>query len=86
MINTIGYRETERALQTGRVFTPKSALEIGLIDELVTTPDELMARAKERMNAWAKIPGTCNLIFKLCSRIIYICIIEIHLIKMLPEP
>lgn len=57
MINTIGYRETERALQTARIFTPKQALELGLVDELVATPDELLARAKERMKEWTRIPG-----------------------------
>lgn len=57
MINTIGYRETERALQTGRVFTPKTALDIGLVDELVSSPEELMTRANERVQAWTRIPG-----------------------------
>lgn len=68
MINTIGYRETERSLQTGRVFTPKAAFDIGLVDELVSSPEELMTRANERVQAWTRIPDVARAMTKRMMR------------------
>jgi 3,2-trans-enoyl-CoA isomerase len=56
MLNTIGHRECEKALEIGRVFSPKEALKIGLVDELVNSAD-LISRAEEQMKKWCKIPS-----------------------------
>lgn len=56
MINTIGYRESEKALQLGHLFTSEEALSVGLIDE-TTESEELIAKAEEKMQQWLKIPG-----------------------------
>lgn len=56
MINTIGLRQCEKALQIGKIFTPKEALQIDLIDELVD-PKHLIEKAEEQMKIWLKIPG-----------------------------
>ncbi len=56
MINTIGLRQSEKALQIGKIFTPKEALKIDLIDELAD-PKHLIEKAEEQMKIWLKIPG-----------------------------
>lgn len=56
MINTIGFREAEIALQTGKEYNPQSALEIKLVDEICSEKD-LMKIAEERMKLWCKIPS-----------------------------
>jgi enoyl-CoA hydratase/carnithine racemase len=56
MMNTIGHRACERTLETGRVFNPSEALQIGLVDELASA-DELTSRAEERMKTWCRIPS-----------------------------
>ena len=56
MINTIGLRQCEKALQIGKIFTPKEALQIDLIDELAD-PKNLIEKAEEQMKIWLKIPG-----------------------------
>lgn len=56
MINTIGYRESEKALQFGKIYSPKQALEVGLVDELAHK-DKLLDRAEELMRVWCKIPS-----------------------------
>ena len=57
MLNTIGHRQTELALQLGKVYTPREALDVGLVDEVVADPNELMKRANECMRTWCKVPG-----------------------------
>lgn len=56
MVNTIGLRQTENALQFGKIFTPKQALKVGLVDELIES-DKLLERAEEHMKIWCKIPS-----------------------------
>ena len=56
MVNTIGLRKTEKLLQTGTTLTPKQAIQIGLIDEIVNEND-LMKRAEENVKIWNKIPS-----------------------------
>ena len=53
MVNTIGQRETEFALQLGHLYSGERALEIGLIDELVE-PDDMMERVIENLKLWLK--------------------------------
>merc|ERR1712127_924148 len=45
MINTIGHRETEKALQLGKLYSPEEALAVNLVDELCE-PNELMDKAQ----------------------------------------
>lgn len=56
MVNTVGYRTAERALQLGLLYSPQDALKIGMVDELV--PEEkLVGTATEAMARWFAIPG-----------------------------
>jgi 3,2-trans-enoyl-CoA isomerase len=56
MINTIGNRESEKALQLGLLYSPEEAARINLVDQVVA-PDELLAKAEEQMQIWLKIPS-----------------------------
>jgi len=55
MINTVGHRETEKALQLGTLYSGEHALKVGLIDELVA-PDDVLTKAQEQMKIWCQIP------------------------------
>ena len=39
LVNTIGFRWSERHLQLGELVTPQQALKIGLVDEVVPAAD-----------------------------------------------
>jgi hypothetical protein len=56
MINTIGFRKSEIALQNGILFSTEEALAANLVDELVDEKD-LIAKAEEQMIKWCKIPS-----------------------------
>lgn len=56
MINTIGNRESEKALQLGLMYSPEEALKISLVDELVAQKD-LITKAEQQMQHWLKIPS-----------------------------
>lgn len=74
MINTIGNRETEKALQLGKLYTSQEAFDIGLVDELVIDTDSsnLLVKAEEQMKIWLKIPSNKeNLIFIKLNVFIY---------------
>ena len=54
--NIIGHRETELALQLGRLFSPEEAERIKLVDD-VAPMDQIMTRAQAEMDRWLQIPG-----------------------------
>lgn len=56
MVNTIGHREAELALELGKRYNPHEALKIGLVDELVPKKNVLEA-AEHQMNKWLQIPS-----------------------------
>ncbi|CAI5674257.1 enoyl-CoA delta isomerase 1, mitochondrial isoform X2 [Oreochromis niloticus] len=56
MINTVGHRTTEMALQLGLLYSPAEALKIGLVDQLVPE-DQVLTTATETMTKWLAIPG-----------------------------
>jgi ClpP class serine protease len=56
MKNTIGFRECEKSLQLGLMFTPQQALKINLVDKL-TESNDLISQAELQMNEWLKIPS-----------------------------
>lgn len=56
MVNTVGHRTTELALQLGQLYSPADALEIGLVDKLVPE-DQVIAMATQTMTKWLAIPG-----------------------------
>ena len=56
MTNTIGHRETERALMVGHLYGIQEALSVGLVDAVVPQ-DQLEARVAQEMAVWLKIPG-----------------------------
>jgi len=55
MANTVGHRETEMALQLGKLYSADEALAVKLVDELAE-PQDVLARAQEQMAKWVKIP------------------------------
>lgn len=63
MMNTIGQRETEKALGLGKLYSPAEALSIGLIDEVVPL-EGVMDRAKEEIQKWIKIHGVARMASK----------------------
>jgi 3,2-trans-enoyl-CoA isomerase len=56
MIKTCGYRESEKALQLGRLFKPDEALKIHLIDEIVEQ-NLLLEKAENEIVQWLRIPS-----------------------------
>ena len=56
MLNTIGHRETEKALQLGTLYSAEDALRINLVDELAE-PDKVLLQAEEHMKKWLQIPS-----------------------------
>ncbi|XP_028841253.1 enoyl-CoA delta isomerase 1, mitochondrial-like isoform X2 [Denticeps clupeoides] len=67
MNNTIGNRETEKALQLGLLYSTSDALKAGLVDELV--PEEkVLTTATEAMAKWLSIPDHSRQITKSMMR------------------
>jgi enoyl-CoA hydratase/carnithine racemase len=62
MINMIGQRKTELSLEFGKIYSPKEALSIKLVDEIVLNDDKLKERAIQCMEMWLSIP--CMLHFE----------------------
>ncbi|XP_041474186.1 enoyl-CoA delta isomerase 1, mitochondrial-like [Lytechinus variegatus] len=63
MQNTIGQRETERALGLGLLYKPDEALRVGLVDEVVPL-ENVVDRAREEIQKWIKIPGIARMASK----------------------
>ncbi|XP_070562300.1 enoyl-CoA delta isomerase 1, mitochondrial-like [Ptychodera flava] len=54
MKQTIGNRESEKALSLGKLYTCDQALEVGLVDELCD-PDNVLDQARAEMDKWLKV-------------------------------
>lgn len=48
MINCVGFEHAQRLLQLGTMLSPKQALEIRLLDQLVKDKAELMTEAESK--------------------------------------
>ncbi|XP_077980037.1 enoyl-CoA delta isomerase 1, mitochondrial-like [Glandiceps talaboti] len=67
MKNTIGHRETEKALQLGTLYTADEALKIGLVDD-VCEPNDVLNHTKAEMSKWLKIPDHARILTKQAMR------------------
>lgn len=63
LINTVGFRQAERALQLGYMFTTDEAKACGLIDKVVH-PDQIMDAAHEEMKKMFAVPDFARQITK----------------------
>ena len=68
MVNTIGHRETEKALQLGLLYSVDEALRIHLIDEIANDDKDLMDRAEKQLLQWSKIPTAARQLTKTMMR------------------
>ncbi|XP_070836697.1 enoyl-CoA delta isomerase 1, mitochondrial-like isoform X2 [Chaetodon trifascialis] len=55
MLNTVGHRTTEIALELGLLYQPSDALKVGLVDQLVPE-DQVLTTATQTMTKWLGIP------------------------------
>lgn len=53
--NTIGKRQAELALTTGRLFKTDEALNVGLVDEIATDKADAVAKCEKFLAKFAKI-------------------------------
>lgn len=67
MINTVGHRITEMALELGLLYSSSDALKIGLVDQLVPE-DQVLATATQTMTKWLAIPDHARQITKSMMR------------------
>lgn len=67
MINTIRHRESEKALQLGKLYTPDEALQVNLVDELIEA-ENLLARAEKIAIEWSKVPAIARMSTKKMMR------------------
>ncbi|KAL6476199.1 hypothetical protein MHYP_G00146980 [Metynnis hypsauchen] len=67
MVNTVGYRIAEEAIQFGVMYSPADALKIGLVDQVVPE-DKVFSTAKETMEKWFDIPDHARQISKSMMR------------------
>ncbi|XP_048757866.1 enoyl-CoA delta isomerase 1, mitochondrial-like [Ostrea edulis] len=56
MLNTVGFRQAEMALQLGSLFKTDEALKVGLIDKIVPQ-EEVVTAAQQEMQKWLKVPS-----------------------------
>ncbi|KAM8951868.1 enoyl-CoA delta isomerase 1, mitochondrial isoform 2-T2 [Lycaon pictus] len=56
LVNTIGHRAAERALQLGLLFPPAEALRVGIVDQVVPE-DQVQSTARSVMAQWLAVPG-----------------------------
>ncbi|XP_045676662.1 enoyl-CoA delta isomerase 1, mitochondrial [Phyllostomus hastatus] len=55
LMNTIGHRASEHALQLGSLFPPAEALQVGMVDKVVPE-DQVQSTALSVMAQWLSIP------------------------------
>ncbi|KAM5198553.1 enoyl-CoA delta isomerase 1, mitochondrial [Hipposideros larvatus] len=55
LVNTIGHRASERALQLGLLFPPTEALQVGMVDRVVPE-DQVQSTALSVLAQWMAIP------------------------------
>ncbi|XP_074135607.1 enoyl-CoA delta isomerase 1, mitochondrial isoform X1 [Sminthopsis crassicaudata] len=67
LVNTIGNRASEQALQLGLLFPPAEALRIGLVDQTVPE-DKVQSTALSVMSQWLKIPAHARQLTKTMMR------------------
>ena len=67
MVNTVGHRTTEMALELGLLYSPSEALKIGLVDQLVPE-DQVLTTATQTMTKWFAIPDHARQISKSMMR------------------
>ncbi|XP_078610372.1 enoyl-CoA delta isomerase 1, mitochondrial-like [Branchiostoma floridae x Branchiostoma japonicum] len=67
MLNTIGHRETEKALQLGAMYSAQQALSIGLVDKVVPLA-EVMPTVQGELKNWLQIPDAARVITKTSMR------------------
>ncbi|CAH1273111.1 ECI1 [Branchiostoma lanceolatum] len=67
MLNTIGHRETEKALQLGALYSAQQALSIGLVDKVVPLA-EVMPTVEGELKNWLQIPAAARVITKTSMR------------------
>ncbi|XP_028268695.1 enoyl-CoA delta isomerase 1, mitochondrial [Parambassis ranga] len=67
MVNTVGHRTTELALELGMLYSPAEALKIGLVDQLVPE-DQVLTTATQIMTKWLAIPEHARQITKSMMR------------------
>lgn len=60
MVNTVGHRTTEMALQLGLLYKPSEALNVGLVDQVVPE-EEVLTQATQNMTKWLAIPGMSHI-------------------------
>eukprot|EP01108_Squamamoeba_japonica_P005944 TRINITY_DN479_c0_g2_i1.p1 TRINITY_DN479_c0_g2~~TRINITY_DN479_c0_g2_i1.p1 ORF type:complete len:230 (-),score=93.59 TRINITY_DN479_c0_g2_i1:65-754(-) len=60
----IGERAAERHLQLGTLMSPSQAQQLGLVDELFDTEDELMAHAVKTLEQYARLPADARAMSK----------------------
>ncbi|KAG7504471.1 enoyl-CoA delta isomerase 1, mitochondrial [Solea senegalensis] len=67
MVNTVGHRCSEMALQIGLLYNPSEALRIGLVDQLVPE-DQVLSTATQTMTKWLAIPDHARQLTKTMMR------------------
>lgn len=67
MLRTIGFRKGEEALSLGTLFSPEHALEIGLVDKVVSK-DSVLDTSHEVALNFAKIPAQARYGSKMLAR------------------
>jgi len=54
-LNVLPRRLAERSLSQGKIFTTEEALKIGLVDDVVNTKEEALAKCAEFIDTFGKI-------------------------------
>uniref|UniRef100_A0A8C7J9S4 Enoyl-CoA delta isomerase 1, mitochondrial n=1 Tax=Oncorhynchus kisutch TaxID=8019 RepID=A0A8C7J9S4_ONCKI len=67
LVNTVGNRAAELALELGLLYSAPDALKIGLVDQLVPE-DQVLSTAQDTMSKWLAVPDHARQITKSMMR------------------
>lgn len=67
-IDTIGNRNAELALLLGTLFSPQQALDIGLVDEIASSKDDVEGAARTKAAEFVRIPPKARVAAKELTR------------------